>query len=269
MTNPTSPRDPDAILMAWLEEGPERLPETTRRAIGVATRSSRQTRRVTGVPWRPNAFRPFARLATAAAVVIMVGGGALLLLSPGSPGPGGPPSPSSSPAETPASALSSAAPSPTPSPSLAWETFTSDRFGYRVELPVDWLHSAPVDDLPDDLYPGDESAYADRWDQPVQRFPYVVIAVIDPEPETDAAWLERNVASAVAMCDASDPVAVGVDGATAERRTAACGAGVATEFVLLTHAGRTYSIEINAATSDAATASAILDHVLESFTFTD
>ena len=266
MTTPMSPRDPDAILMAWLEEGPDRLPQTTRRAIDVAARSTRQARPSRNVPGMPSAMHSFARLAVAAAVVIAVGGGTLFLLSPGKVDVGGPPP---SPSSVASSSPRPPSPSPraTPSPSLTWETFTSDRFGYSVELPVGWLHTALVDDLPDELYPGDESTYADRWDQPVQRFPYVVIAVINPEPETDAAWLERNVTSAVAACDASDPVAVSVDGAPAERRTATCGTGVATELVLFTHAGRVYSIEINAATSDAASASAVLDRVLASFTF--
>ena len=38
-------RDPDAILATWLDDGPTRLPDGTRRAIGVATRSTDQRRR--------------------------------------------------------------------------------------------------------------------------------------------------------------------------------------------------------------------------------
>ena len=41
-------RDPDAILAAWLDEGPDRLPEATRRAIAVTTRTTHQTRRPIG-----------------------------------------------------------------------------------------------------------------------------------------------------------------------------------------------------------------------------
>jgi hypothetical protein len=264
----TTQREPDSVVMAWLEDGPDHLPEPTRRAIAVATRTTRQSRRGVAVPWRVPAMNPIPRLAWATLVVVAVTGGTLYLLSPANPGVGGPtPAPASPPAS---SVVPSASPEATnPSPSMAWEVFSSTRFGYEVDVPRDWIHSAPSDELPDDLYPGDEGAYADRWDQPVQRFPYLIVAVIDPDLETDAAWLERNVAAAVAACDASDPVALTVDGATAERRTATCGTGVATELVLFTHAGRIYSIEINAATTDATTAGAILDHVLESFTFTD
>ena len=36
----TVKRDPDAILAAWLEDGPVALPEPTRRAIAVTTRTT-------------------------------------------------------------------------------------------------------------------------------------------------------------------------------------------------------------------------------------
>ena len=46
----TVKRDPDAILAAWLEEGPTGLPEPTRRAIAVSTRTT--TRRAAPM-WVP------------------------------------------------------------------------------------------------------------------------------------------------------------------------------------------------------------------------
>ena len=48
----TVQRDPDAILAAWLEEGPNRLPDATRRAIAVTTRTTHQSRRPMWLPWR-------------------------------------------------------------------------------------------------------------------------------------------------------------------------------------------------------------------------
>ena len=45
-------RDPDAILAAWLDEGPTRLPDATRRAIAVTTRTTRQSRLPIWLPWR-------------------------------------------------------------------------------------------------------------------------------------------------------------------------------------------------------------------------
>jgi hypothetical protein len=268
MTRTTSPRDPDAILAAWLEEGPAQLPETTRRAIAVGLRSTRQTRRGLDVRWRPNAMNAFARLAVAAAIVI-VAGGALYLLAPGNQSVGGP---SAAPSRSPVapSASPSAQSSVSPSQPLAWETYESARFAYKMEVPVGWTHSVPIDDLPDHLFPGEEVQYANRWDEPVARFPYLIVAVIDPAPEADSAWLERAVAGLIADCDAAGPVNVSVAGTTGERRRVTCTGGLATEIVFFRQGAgsidRIFMVECSAAPADAALASEILDHVLASFT---
>jgi hypothetical protein len=47
----TTPRDPDEILAAWLDEGPTRLPDQTRRAITVALPTTSQRRHALNVPW--------------------------------------------------------------------------------------------------------------------------------------------------------------------------------------------------------------------------
>jgi hypothetical protein len=169
---------------------------------------------------------------------------------------------------TPESADDRPMPAAVPSQALEWETYTSDRFQYRMDVPVGWLHSFPFDDLPDNLYPGDESQYADRWDQPVLRMPYLIVSVIDPAPESDDAWLERTVAQMISDCDASEPVEVSVAGTTGERRRMTCLRGLATEIVLFRDVDRVYSIESSGVANDTATASEILDHVLETFQFT-
>jgi hypothetical protein len=268
MTNPMSPRDPDAILAAWLEEGPNQLPVTTRRAIAVGLRSTRQTRRVLDVPWGPNTMNSFARLAIAAAAIVIVAGGAFYLLSPSNQGIGGP-SPAATPSPTaPPSATPSVLASPGPSQALTWETFTSGRFPYRMEVPAGWVHSFPVDDLPDNLYPGEEAQIADRWDQPVLRTPYLIVSLFDPAPESIAAWMERNGTQLVADCDASDPIEISIAGTTGERRSASCMAGLATEIVSFSIADHVFTIESSAISADAATATQILDHVIETFTIT-
>ncbi len=278
MTNTLSPHDPDAIVAAWLEEGPVQLPETTRRAIDVGLRSTRQTRRVLDVPWRPTIMPSVARLAVAAAAIVIVAGGALYVLAPGNQTVGGPsaaPSPSAaapSPTATAPSASPSAQANASPSQPLTWERYESARFHYRVEMPVGWTHSNPIDDLPDHLFPGEEVQYADRWDDPVDRFPYLIVAVIDPVPEADSAWLERAVAWLIADCDAADPVTVSVAGTTGERRRATCVGGLSTEVVFFRQAAgsidRIFMIDSSANPADAALASEILDHVLATFTLT-
>ena len=264
MTDQMSPRDPDAILAAWMEEGPRQLPESTRRAIAVGLRPTRQTRRVLDAPWRPNAMSPIARFAVATAAIVIVAGGAFYLLSPGNESVVGPPAaasrlPSAAPTVAP-----SAAPDVSASPN-AWRTFTSARFQYRMEVPAGWVHSLPVDDLPDNLFPGEEAQFADRWDEPVLRTPYLIVSVFQPERKSIADWMERRVTQLTAGCDASDPFEISIAGTTGERRSATCLAGYATEIVTFVIAERVYTIESSAIAEDAATGRAVLDHVLETF----
>jgi hypothetical protein len=155
-------RDPDAILAAWLEDGPSRLPDATRRAIGVATRSTDQRRRPITAPWRLPVMNTYAKLALAAVVVVAVGAMGLALLRPGgSTGPGGVALPSGTPSVAP-----SLAPTATPSPDVSvdpldtstWTPYTSARYGYTMSHPASWsaipadrdatLTSAPID-VPD------------------------------------------------------------------------------------------------------------------------
>jgi hypothetical protein len=258
MTRTTSPRDPDAILATWLDEGPNQLPDATRRAIAVGLRSTRQTRRALRVPRRPNAMNPIVRFALAAAAVVIVAGGALYLLPPGNQGIGGPPSAPPSP-----SAASTSAPSSTPGASaspMAWKTFTARNAPYRMEVPADWLHSLPVDNL----FEGAQSA--DRWDQPDPGTPYVIVSVFSPASESIEAWMERNVTQLVADCDASDPIEISIAGTTGERRRVSCTAGQATEIVFFVISDHPFTIESSAVSADAAAATQILDHVIETFT---
>ena len=62
----TVKRDPDAILAAWLDEGPIALPEPTRRAIAVTTRTTTQRRHPLWVPRGRPLMNTYARWAVAA-----------------------------------------------------------------------------------------------------------------------------------------------------------------------------------------------------------
>ena len=123
-------RDPDAILAAWLEEGPDRLPEATARAIAVTTRTTHQTRRPMWVPWRFPTMNGTSRLVLAAAAVVAVALGGLYLFNrPPDAGVGGP---AASPA------------SPAPSPTATPMPFPTDTSGgvpvapgtYALDLPT-------------------------------------------------------------------------------------------------------------------------------------
>jgi hypothetical protein len=141
-------RDPDAILAAWLDEGPHRLPEPTRRAIAVSTRNIRQSRLPDWLPWRAPNMNGMTRTALAAVAVVAVVVGGLFVLRSGtdeSGGVGGPASavPSVSPAPS-ASPLPSASPAPStsaiPEPPVGAMTqaFTSPTFGYSIQYPAGW-----------------------------------------------------------------------------------------------------------------------------------
>lgn len=107
-----TPRDPDAILAAWLEEGPTALPEPTRRAIAVATRTTDRSRRPFWMPQRRPMMNTYARLAVAVVAIAIAVGGAAYFLTPAGGKTGGPPTATPSAIPSP-SASSAVAPSTT------------------------------------------------------------------------------------------------------------------------------------------------------------
>ncbi len=109
-------RDPDAILAAWLEEGPTGLPEPTRRAIAVNTRTTTQRRQPIWMPRRRPSMNIYARWAIAAIAVVIAVGGAAYFLAPAGGGVGGTPTAVPSPSP---SASASPAVTATPVPSVA------------------------------------------------------------------------------------------------------------------------------------------------------
>ncbi len=145
-------RDPDPILAAWLHEGPTRLPDATRRAIAVSTRTTHQTRLPNWLPWRAPTLNGMTRSALAAVAVVAVVVGGLYVLRPGtdpSVGVGSPASPVPSASPTPTA-------SPTPSPRASdppivepavgalTQAFSSPMFGYSIQMPVGW-RASPTD----------------------------------------------------------------------------------------------------------------------------
>lgn len=117
-------RDPNAVISAWLDEGPTELPERNRRAIVTAARTITQRRRGFGSPWRDPFMNGFTRLALAAAAVVAVALGGIYLVNPGPGGSIGAPGPSATPTLTP---TPTASPRPTPRPANAGTiTLTDD-----------------------------------------------------------------------------------------------------------------------------------------------
>jgi hypothetical protein len=143
----TGPRDPDAIIANWLEDGPIDLPDETRRAIVVGLRTQPRARPVAILRGLP-IMNSLSRLVAAAAIVLAVGGLAIFALSNrNGGGPGAQPSTTPAPSVAPSASV---APSPSTSPSIAptpsasplstaaWLPFTSTQYGYQIAYPPTW-----------------------------------------------------------------------------------------------------------------------------------
>ena len=110
----TIERDPETIVSAWLDEGPNDLPDVTRRAIAAALPTTTQRRRSAWALWRINTMTPFARTAIAVLIAAVAIGGAIYVLGPsvGTLSPTATPyaSPESTSTSSPAASLSSPEP---------------------------------------------------------------------------------------------------------------------------------------------------------------
>ncbi len=126
-------RDPDAILNAWLDEGPTDLPDATRRAILTSLPTTPQARRGPFAPWRFFPMDTYARLGAAAVVAVIAIGGALYLIGPRN-GVGGP---SATASPSPAPTATATAPAGTPN-TTTWVPFSSAVFGFDARYPAGW-----------------------------------------------------------------------------------------------------------------------------------
>ena len=120
-------RDPEAIMAAWLDDGPAELPMDTRQAIAVGIRTV--PRRRPGISW-PAVKKPRLAPALAGAAAVVVVAALALNYFANQQGLGGPvasPSPTSEPT-----------PSPLQSPRPGEATFTSAIHGISIDLPAGW-----------------------------------------------------------------------------------------------------------------------------------
>ncbi len=206
-------RDPDAILAAWLDEGPARLPDATSRAIAVTTRTTHQTRRPRWVPWRYPTMNGTSRFALAAVAVVAVGLGGLYLLNPAPQGGVGG-GPSASPTQSPT-------PSPSPSPSAAAPpaltgSFTSTIHGISVSYPAGWtvenIATQPwTSRLPNECEP---TSCGDQIAAVVSGSPFLNLASQPLGGQTGEQWATKtlNEPAFGASCPpATEPVSI--DGA--------------------------------------------------------
>jgi hypothetical protein len=128
-------RDFERAALAWLAEGPERLPDRVLDAVADEIHLTPQ-RRALRTPWRDPRMNQLTRAVTviAAAVVVVIGG--VVVLRPSSPSGQG--SSGTTPAAS-GSGSASASTSPASSglPALT-ETFTSTVGGFSISYPAGW-----------------------------------------------------------------------------------------------------------------------------------
>lgn len=249
----------DRIAEAWLAEGPTQLADRVFEAALDEVHMTRQRRRLP-VQWRLNRWSAALRFASAVGLAIAVIGVFLINLPARDDIGGQSPTPSAEPS-------ASVPPSATP----AWQTFTSNRFGYSVMLPGDFVQVPNTGGLPETLFPGDQSDWADRFDEPVSHSPFLVVAVATPQtPKTLADVAAEYDELLAGSCDTSTPAAMTVAGQPARLIVASC---VPWDWfdVTVEHAGRLYVIQWNwtslSASPDAARPT--FDRILGSFLFTD
>lgn len=258
----TTPRNPEPIVAAWLEEGPNELPESTRRAIAVSTRTTTQRGRPMWTPWRTTLMNPFPKVALAALAVVAIVGGGFFLLSPGSQ-VGGP-----SPAPPPSSAPTSSRP-PSPAPQGAvpteWETYTSYRFGYSIDHPAEWVATpATADWAFGGLHP--EGNNLDRFGLTPTGTRVLVSSTPISAEQTSADRIAELDAINV-VCRLSDRHEIALDGATARQEDFFCfGVDYGIE-VVVANESRHFQIDLFSKTPLGETDRAIFQRFLDSFRF--
>ena len=206
-------RDPDAIVAAWLAEGPDVLPDSTRRAIAVSTRTTRQARLPDWLPWRASNMNGMTRLALAAVAVVAVVVGGLFVLRPGTQpaGVGGPgsagPSASPSPSATPSP---SASPPPPGSPAVSvgalTQAFTSPTFGYSIKYPTGWTSNPTTGEGPtpggaDEFSSGESGWYLRTLSRPIPDgviVDYWILAILQQSDQL-ACMPPRNTQESVTI----------------------------------------------------------------------
>lgn len=111
----------DELLTAWLDSGPKVAPARVADAARLEAGSTRQMNALERWAYRRtptmNTAMRFSLAAAAVAVAALVGFNAFVAPNIGTEAP------------------------PTATPSPAWATFTSERYGYSIQYPSDWLAS--------------------------------------------------------------------------------------------------------------------------------
>jgi hypothetical protein len=235
--------DPDAIITAWLEDGPLALPDASRRVVASSIHLTPQRRGpLAWLPWRDPAMNGNSmRVAAAAAValLILVGGG-IYLANRSSGGVGAPPATTPSPSPTAAaqpSPASSASPTPasTAADTTGWLGFSSDRYGYDTAYPPTWVAQAAMRDWSLDLDRGQNvNPGADHFvgGPDGDQIGVTVFSAAGPAAMSNDDWIAAYLPTDRPTCSTTDMwETVTVDGQTAMLEPSACGDDQAFVFI--------------------------------------
>ena len=104
-----------------------------------------------------------------------------------------------------------------------WKRVTSERFGYSLEVPGTFEHTAATEDWPAGVYPVADAPYTDLWFDPV-HFPTIDIVTQEmPDELSEAeflAWLDENNAE---RCTVEETEEITVAGTVGRWQDQTCG----------------------------------------------
>ena len=241
----TTRRSPEDIVDAWLEEGPNVLPASARRAIVVAARTTPQAR--PGLFGSRFAFPVTVWRAVAAAVaVVIVVGLAIGVVGPRLGGTGSTPSPVPSPSPSPS-------PTVVASPSLsATVPFSSSRFAYAAAYPGGWTAAPATADWPGtQLSPDPRGANVDDFTAPGGGAWIFVSSRSLAATETAESMISAVNRANAGACDSSNSVALTIGGMAWQATDLFCDGpiqiGVRRDHyieIFVVHGGRAYFVDL-------------------------
>lgn len=183
-------------------------------------------------------------------------------------GAAGSPSVEASAAVVPSLAAESASPSAAATVPAEWKTYTSDRYGYAIDAPSDWIATPAAKDWPPtgESYPDDNAI--DKWALPPGDPNWVLMFVssIALSPgELPADRIAKLDADNAQFCQLSNRRDVTTGGVPARREDGKCFGSDSMDQVALVNGDRFYLIYLLSAQPFSETSKATFEHFLGSF----
>lgn len=183
-------------------------------------------------------------------------------------GAAGSPSIEASAPVAPSLAAESAAPSAAPTVPTEWTTYTSDRYGYAIDYPSDWIATPAAKDWPStgESYPDDNAV--DKWALPPGDPNWVLMFVssvaLSPD-ELPADRIAKLDADNAQFCQLSNTRDVTIGGVAARREDGKCFGSDYMDQVALVNGDRFYLIYLLSAQPFSETSLGTFEHFLGSF----